>query len=313
MKSIWTVGEALCEIMRTDTDIGLDTPAMFKGPFPSGAPAIFIDTVAKLGHPSGLIGTVGEDAFGACIRRRLLSDGVDCSRLATNPLLSTAVAFVSYTSSGDRTFIFHIGNAAAGDIHYPERMPENVGIFHVMGCAMMPSPAMADCVSRAARHYYEQGVTISFDPNIRVESLHGQNLQELIRPIMERCSVLMPGAEELMAIMQADTIGRAIEKAFENPVLEVIVLKDGGRGCRVITRDEDFSLPVCPVTVLDSTGAGDSFDAGFLTSYLGGQPLRRCAEIASAAGALNCAAFGPMEGQITPQSVAELAGRTYQW
>lgn len=56
----------------------------------------------------------------------------DCSLLATNAMLSTAVAFVAYTSDGDRTFIFHIGNAAAGDIHYPEHMPENVGIFHVM-------------------------------------------------------------------------------------------------------------------------------------------------------------------------------------
>lgn len=44
MKSIWTVGEALCEIMRIDTDAGLDTPELFKGPYPSGAPAIFIDT-----------------------------------------------------------------------------------------------------------------------------------------------------------------------------------------------------------------------------------------------------------------------------
>ena len=109
MKSIWTVGEALCEIMRIDTDAGLDTPELFKGPYPSGAPAIFIDTAAKLGTPSGLIGTVGNDAFGACIRRRLLADGADCSLLATNAMLSTAVAFVAYTSDGDRTFIFHIG------------------------------------------------------------------------------------------------------------------------------------------------------------------------------------------------------------
>ena len=274
MKSIWTVGEALCEIMRIDTDAGLDTPELFKGPYPSGAPAIFIDTAAKLGTPSGLIGTVGNDAFGACIRRRLLADGADCSLLATNAMLSTAVAFVAYTSDGDRTFIFHIGNAAAGDIHYPEHMPENVGIFHVMGCAMMPSPAMADCVMRAAEHYYEQGALISFDPNIRIESLHDQDLQELVRPIMERCSILLPGVEELMAITGADSVDAALEKAFANPVLKVVVLKDGGRGCRVITREESFALPVCKVEVLDSTGAGDSFDAGFLTSYHCGSAQR---------------------------------------
>jgi len=231
--------------------------------------------------------------------------------LATNSMLSTAVAFVAYTSDGDRTFIFHIGNAAAGDIHYPEHMPENVGIFHVMGCAMMPSPAMADCVMRAAEHYYEQGTLISFDPNIRIESLHDQDLQELVRPIMERCSILLPGVEELMAITGADSVDAALEKAFANPVLKVVVLKDGGRGCRVITREESFALPVCKVEVLDSTGAGDSFDAGFLTSYLSGLSLRQCAENASATGALNCAAFGPMEGEITQQTVAELVKKNY--
>ena len=311
MKSIWTVGEALCEIMRIDTDAGLDKQELFNGPYPSVAPAIFIDPAATLGTPSGLIGTVGNDAFGACIRRRLLADGADCSLLATNAMLSTAVAFVAYTSDGDRTFIFHIGNAAAGDIHYPEHMPENVGIFHVMGCAMMPSPAMADCVMRAAEHYYEQGALISFDPNIRIESLHDQDLQELVRPIMERCSILLPGVEELMAITGADSVDAALEKAFANPVLKVVVLKDGGRGCRVITRGESFDLPVCKVEVLDSTGAGDSFDAGFLTSYLSGLSLRQCAENASATGALNCAAFGPMEGEITQQTVAELVKKNY--
>ena len=229
MKSIWTVGEALCEIMRIDTDAGLDTPELFKGPYPSGAPAIFIDTAAKLGTPSGLIGTVGNDAFGACIRRRLLADGADCSLLATNAMLSTAVAFVAYTSDGDRTFIFHIGNAAAGDIHYPEHMPENVGIFHVMGCAMMPSPAMADCVMRAAEHYYEQGALISFDPNIRIESLHDQDLQELVRPIMERCSILLPGVEELHVIGDEKN-GFAAFAGVEAGKLEMLFVAPEKRG-----------------------------------------------------------------------------------
>lgn len=312
MKEIWTLGEPLCEIMRTECDVGLEKTDYFKGPFPSGAPAIFTDTVAKLGHPGGLIGTTGNDAFGRCIRDRLEHDGVNCSRIFVSERLATAVAFVAYQSDGGRTFIFHIGNAAAGEIHYPEKMPENVGIFHVMGCAMMPSPIMAECVRKAASHYYDQGATISFDPNIRVESLRGQNLQDLIAPILERCSVLMPGREELLSITGLNSIEASIEKLFHNPVLKIIVLKDGGKGCRVITRTEDIFVPVCPVSVLDSTGAGDSFDAGFLTSYLAGKPLRACAEIASATAALNCAAFGPMEGNISQQTVADLVAQTYR-
>lgn len=311
MQEIWTLGEPLCEIMRTQQDIGLESPDIFMGPYPSGAPAIFIDAAAKLGHPCGFIGTIGDDAFGQCIKKRLLNDGVDITHLAVNDQLSTAVAFVSYSSDGSRTFLYHIGNAAAGQIKYPRQMPENVGLFHVMGCAMMPSPAMAEAVSRAAKHYFSQGKLISFDPNIRVESLRGQNLNALIEPIMERCSIFMPGLEELLVISGQSRIEDAFSSLFENPVLKIIVLKDGGNGCRVITREEQFSLPSCKITALDSTGAGDSFDAGFLTSYLQGKSLLDCAKIASATAALNCAAFGPMEGNITRETVRKMVEENY--
>lgn len=311
MQEIWTLGEPLCEIMRTELDVGLESPDMFKGPYPSGAPAIFIDSVAKLKYPCGFIGMVGSDAFGRCIEKRLKDDGVNLTHLSVNNRLSTAVAFVSYFSDGSRTFLYHIGNAAAGQVEYPREMPENVGLFHVMGCAMMPSPQMAKCICRAVEHYSALGKPISFDPNIRVESLYGQDLNELIAPIMKHCSIFMPGLEELLVIAKSDNLETAVIKLFENPVLKIIVLKDGSRGCRVITREEDFSLPACKIDALDSTGAGDSFDAGFLTSYLRGESLIQCAKIASATAALNCAAFGPMEGKITPETVQNMVAEHY--
>lgn len=311
MQEIWTLGEPLCEIMRTELDLGLELSGVFKGPYPSGAPAIFIDSVAKLKYPCGFIGTVGNDAFGRCIVKRLEKDGVDLAHLTVSGRLSTAVAFVSYSTDGSRTFLYHIGNAAAGQVAYPQDMPRNVGLFHVMGCAMMPSPQLASCIRRATEHYFALGKPISFDPNIRVESLYGQDLNELIAPIMERCSIFMPGLEELLTIAKKGNADEAIKKLFENPVLKIIVLKDGSRGCRVITRDEDFSLPACKIESLDTTGAGDSFDAGFLTSYLRGEALERCAKIASATAALNCAAFGPMEGNITQEAVKKMVTEHY--
>ncbi len=312
MKSIWTLGEPLCEIMRIECDKGLEKPDLFRGPFPSGAPAIFIDTAARLGYPSGLIGAVGDDAFGACIKNRLQKDGADCSCLQTNRELSTAVAFVAYKSSGDHSFIYHIGNAAAGAVSLPPVLPSSVGVFHVMGCAMMASRRMAGHIAKLVSHYHQAGALISFDPNIRVESLKDQNLQEITEPVMKYCSILMPGLEELLSLARETTAETAAKKLFEREVLQIIVLKDGSRGCRVITRKEDFHVPVCKVEALDSTGAGDSFDAGFLTSYLAGNSLLSCARTASAAAALNCAAFGPMEGNINPQTVARMILENYK-
>ncbi len=78
LNSIWTMGEILVEVMRPRAGMALDQAGEFLGPFPSGAPAIFIDTVARLGHPAGIIGGVGEDDFGQCVLGRLERDGVDC-------------------------------------------------------------------------------------------------------------------------------------------------------------------------------------------------------------------------------------------
>ena len=67
---IWTMGEILVEIMRPDVGMPLHQTGEFLGPFPSGAPAIFIDTVARLGHTAGIIGGVGQDEFGDhCLTR----------------------------------------------------------------------------------------------------------------------------------------------------------------------------------------------------------------------------------------------------
>ena len=88
MKEIWTMGETICEIMRPEVDMPLERTGEFTGPFPSGAPAIFADTVAKMGYVSGIIGRVGEDEFGVCIRKRLEEDRVNCSLLSTDPILS---------------------------------------------------------------------------------------------------------------------------------------------------------------------------------------------------------------------------------
>lgn len=81
MAEIWTMGETLVEIMRTKENSELYRPDYFKGPYPSGAPAIFIDTVARLGHKCGIISGVGQDDFGKCILDRLKKDGVDVSQV----------------------------------------------------------------------------------------------------------------------------------------------------------------------------------------------------------------------------------------
>ena len=75
MIEIWTMGELLVEIMRPRAGMTLYEPGEFVGPFPSGAPGIFIDTAARLGHSAAIISGAGEDDFGRCLLDRLQNDG----------------------------------------------------------------------------------------------------------------------------------------------------------------------------------------------------------------------------------------------
>ena len=116
MGKVVTLGEILVEIMAEDRGSGFRQPLRLVGPFPSGAPAIFIDQVAKLGQPCGIIGCVGDDDFGRLNLDRLSQDGVGTKSVAVSPNYVTGSAFVRYRDNGDRDFVYNIKNSACDQV-----------------------------------------------------------------------------------------------------------------------------------------------------------------------------------------------------
>jgi sugar/nucleoside kinase (ribokinase family) len=304
---IWTMGELLVEIMRPKAGQPLSESGSFLGPFPSGAPAIFIDTVARLEHRAGIIGAVALDDFGSCLLERLRLDGVDVRHVEQIPNRATAVAFVTYFEDGSRKFIFHIDGTPAVMARFPEKAAKRqVAFFHVMGCSLMTNDAFCQEIFAAVTAFHASGARISFDPNIRPELLGDRDLRKVFAPIMERCSILFPGETELELLSGTRDLSASPFRLFENPALQHIVLKRGMRGATIYSREGSVDTPAFRVQEVDPTGAGDCFDAAFLCGLLEGRTLEECGKIAAAAGALNAAAFGPMEGDISPESIRRL-------
>lgn len=311
MSGIWTMGEMLVEIMRPEVGIPLDQAGPFTGPYPSGAPAIFIDTAARLGHPAGIVGGVGDDDFGKCLIKRLHADGVDCRFVRVDDQGSTAVAFVTYFADGSRRFLYHINDTPAvrADLTDFDRI-EQPDFFHVMGCSLMTRPEFAARIVCVMQAMAAKGARISFDPNIRPELLRGRDIREIVDPVLALCSVLLPGTEELLLISGETDVESAVARLFENPVLEVIALKQGSRGSTIHTRSGRTSYGVFAVESVDPTGAGDCYDAGFVCGLLEGLPLETCTRMASAAASLNTAAFGPMSGDISRERLEQVMRTT---
>lgn len=307
MAEVWTMGELLVEIMRPRREMPLAVPDAFLGPFPSGATGIFIDTVARLNHSAAIISGVGEDDFGRCLLDRFKKDGVDTQFVLVVPNKATGVAFVTYFNDGSRRFLYHWDNTPAVMARKPEasRIKEP-RFFHVMGCALMPNEDFRVEVFETAEIFTSKGARVSFDPNIRFELLDGRRAEDIFSPLMKQCSVLMPGERELQLLMGCDTTGEAVKKALRYPKMEIIVAKRGSRGATIFTRSASIDVPAYPVKEVDPTGAGDCFDAGFICGLLEGKTERECAEIGSAAGALDAMAFGPMEGDISPVRIEQI-------
>ncbi len=303
------MGELLVEIMRPHEDIPLYEPDYFRGPFPSGAPGIFISTAARLGHSAAIISGVGNDDFGKNILTRLKHDGVDVSRVIISNDGHTGVAFVTYFNNGDRKFLFYMDNSPCVKAKAPENMAglEDAKYMHIMGCSLMADVNFAREIVKTMNMLKSNGVKISFDPNIRLEMLKDKAVFDLLQEVLQNSSVLMPGVSELKMFTGKNNIDDAVKSVFSNKNLEILVLKNGSEGSKVFTKNGlEVSQPVFKIIQEDPTGAGDSYDAAFICGLAEGKSLSQAAQMGAAAGALNAASFGPMEGKINPDTLRKI-------
>ncbi len=307
MAKIWTMGEMIVEIMREKEEAPLYAADTFKGPYASGAPAIFIDTVGKLGGECGIFGGVGKDDFGKCILDKLKNDGVDCSNVLEDESLSTGCAFVTYFTDGSRKFIFHIGNTPAAKPKAPKALPQNSDYFHIMGCSVTASLEFGKEIVKTMEMFKNSGAKISFDPNIRPELMKNGECKKLIDKVLANTNIFMPGKSELIEMSGQSNVENAVGEMYNAyPQMELIVIKDGKNGCIVFDREDSYKFGIYDIKPLDSTGAGDSFDGAFIYSLSQNKSIDECMKTATACASLNTAAFGPMEGKISPESVEQM-------
>jgi len=287
---ILAVGEALAEFMRPRRGVPLDRPGELVGPFPSGAPAIFASVAARLGAPTALCAVVGEDPFGELIRQRLGADGVDISRLRADPAATTACAFVSYDRQGERTFVFHVADAAAGQLREADLggLPERTTWLHVSGATLALSSVMAEVVGRAVARVRQAGGRVALDPNVRPETA-GEDVRRRVRAVAEVADVLLPSEGELEAL------------GLEGAAAPLVCTTRGRLGARVQWQGRSELVAAPEAREVDPTGAGDTFAAGFAVATLDGAEPVEAARFAVNVAAIAVEHLGGIEAPIEPR------------
>jgi sugar/nucleoside kinase (ribokinase family) len=276
--------------------------AFYKGPFPSGAPAIFLDSAARMSKllnlTTGIIGVIGNDEFGEVILKKLKSDGIDISKIRIDNCETTGIAFNQSNSDGTRKFIFAAG--AAGQLSpngIDEEYFSNIKALHIMGSSLSISENSRESCYKAIKiaKSINPQVVISFDPNLRPEMLDITTIIEISQPVLEKTTILFPSGKEAEMLAGINDTKQACKKLLEmGPKL--VVLKQGKKGCIIFSSEILDGLKVMGFEVeeIDPTGAGDSFDGAFIVGYLAGWDLKRIGMFANAVGALKVQFFGPM-------------------
>ena len=300
--TIGSMGELLVEFVCTEKDGRNLRASTYAGPFPSGAPGIFIDQAARVGARTIFSGAVGNDAFGQVLLERFASVGVSGGLIRSIAGIPTGSAFVSYNSDGSRDFVFNIAQSAAAQLPVGDEAIEafagfGLDAFHISG-STLGDPRMAASALLICMALHERGVAISFDPNIRKELLADPSYMDTERALLEISTFVLPSEEDAAILFLQGA--------------RYVVLKRGAAGC--IGSEAGGVVVDCEahrVDVVDPTGAGDCFCATFVALATSGrfgfsEALRR----ANAAGALAVGKVGPMEGNSSLKQIeAFLEGR----
>ncbi|MCP9231796.1 sugar kinase [Mesorhizobium sp. LMG 17147] len=300
MKKVVTIGEIVVEIMATTIGDGFLEPISLMGPFPSGAPAIFIDQVARMGQPCGIVSFVGDDDFGRTNLNRLRQDGVDCSAIGVDPDRPTGSAFVRYRDDGSRDFVFNIRHSACASIAITaeaKALLAEADHLHVMGSSL-GSGGTVTAIRESISTIKQRGGTVSFDPNIRKEMLGLSGMREALEYVFSETDLFLPSGDELYLFCNAATEKDALLQILSCGVTAVVI-KRGAAGSSFFDAEGYVSMSGFEAEEVDPTGAGDCFGGALVTCWLRGMAPRDALAIANAAGALAVGKRGPMEGAAT--------------
>lgn len=259
------------------------------------ASAIFASGIARLGHPTALISKVGEDDFGRFCRKALHSAGISTEGLlrSTQPTGATVVL----STKDDRALVTHLGAIAElGYDDLPQALFQGYGHLHLTSYFLQER--LRPDFARLMREAKTAGLTVSFDPN----SDPAQAWSSEIWAVIEAADVVFINDTEAQALTATSSTEAALAILSQRTACAVV--KQGRNGANAVRDGERIHVDAFAVEVADTTGAGDSFAAGFVHGMLTKRNLHDCLLLANATGALSATGIGGTAAQPDRKTLA---------
>ena len=256
--------------------------------------AIFACGAARIGLRVAFIGKCGDDIFGRFMLNEMQKRGVDTGKVIIVPGGSTGLSVI-LNRGVDRAILTHLGlipELRAEDI--PDDLLLQARHLHVAGYFLQPNlqQGLPGLFERA----HSFGLTTSLDTNYD-PSEEWLGFDKLL----SQTNIFLPNEAEAKSLAGTGDVDEAAKRL--GATVETLVIKLGAAGALGVSEGEVIKVPSIPVKVVDTVGAGDSFDAGFIYGYLHGWPLEKSLRVAAICGALSTQKAGGTTAQPTLDEV----------
>lgn len=246
-----------------------------------GGGANFLIAGARLGQPMAAIGALGDDDWGHQVAALIRAEGVDLSGVKHDGTTTTVIVLVSQT--GEHVFLGKYGHGSKIDLGPAEvELIKCSGAIYCAGYTLRET-RLVDLALEAMRVARQANIPTYFDPGPQMSDVPA-GLRRQVLPLLD---TVFATEEELPLL----GVNSAAELLNLGP--GCVVVKHGFAGCAVYSEGAlQFESPGYPVKVVDTSAAGDSFNAAFMTARLWGWPLADCAKLANAVGAAKVQKLG---------------------
>lgn len=260
--------------------------------------------LARLGVKVGIVGCVGQDAFGRFVIETLERQGIDASTIRQLDDVGTSGTLIVNVEGEDRRFIHAIGaNARVTAEDVPLDRVREAKVLYLGGYLLMPG-LKAEPLAALFRRARSAGVVTVLDIVLPGPGNHWRELE----PVLPETDVFLPNNDEAAIITGLDDPCRQAEK-FLAAGARTVAITCGGRGTVLASEGLRIKTDVYPVPYVGATGAGDAFDAGYIAGLLSGGDPVRCLEWGSALGASCVRSIGATESVFTREEAEDFMAR----
>ena len=252
------------------------------------SPAIFACGAARLGLKVAFVGVCGDDTFGHFMLTEMQKRDVDVNNVIIKQDGKTGFSVI-LNQDLDRAILTYSGlihALRARDI--PEDLIQQSKHLHIASYFLQTrlQPDLPALFGKVRKLGLTTSLDTNFDPSQKWAGFDD---------MLSETNVLLPNEREALSLSKENTIDLAARKLGNR--VEVLAVKLGADGALGIWDNKKIQIPSIPVTVVDTVGAGDSFDAGFLYGYITGWNLEKSLQLACVCGALSTQKAGGTAGQ----------------